>query len=211
ALCAMADDSLATYDLIWTLEEKGDLSSIPFLEKIPRSKYENDEVFSNEPKRGRAIERIKLLAKYGNKLKGKPFDSEQQTAFMRCLESSKGMEQLIANLRDRNYDCFLSHYLTVAGYVDQGPVRSCLKRIAADESRSARARTMVHGALARLGEKDSIDYLKRALTDKLPGVRLAAAEGLWHLGRRDGFNTLIEILDLRPIETGGEGVQVGDG
>src|SRR5262249_19202856 len=53
--------------------------------------------------------------------------------------------------------------------------------------------------------------LKRALTDKLPGVRLAAAEGLWHLGRRDGFNTLIEILDLRPIETGGEGVQVGDG
>ncbi len=41
-------------------------------------------------------------------------------------------------------------------------------------------------------------------------MRLAAAEGLWHLGNREGFKTLVGLLDLRPIETGGEGVQVGD-
>jgi HEAT repeat protein len=211
ALCAMADDSLATHDLIWTLEERGDLSSIPFLEKIPRSKHENDEVLAIEPKRVRAIERIRLLEKYGNKLKGKPFDAEQQTYFMRCLESSKGAENLIAYLRNREQDYFLSHYLRVAGYVDQEPMRSCLKQIAGDDSRDDRAKTMVHGALARLGEKDSIEHLKRSLAHKHPRVRLAAAEGLWRVGRRDGLQTLVEILDLRPTETGGEGVRTGDG
>jgi hypothetical protein len=31
------------------------------------------------------------------------------------------------------------------------------------------------------------------------------------LGDREGFQTLLEILEVRPIETGGEGVTVGDG
>jgi len=42
-------------------------------------------------------------------------------------------------------------------------------------------------------------------------VRLAAAEGLWHLGNRVGFQTLVDLIDLRPIESGGEGVKVGNG
>ena len=118
---------------------------------------------------------------------------------------------MVASLRDRKYDVFLSHYLRVAACVHREPVRACLKEMARDAARDDRARTMVHGALAKLGEKDSVDHLRRALTHKHPGVRLAAAEGLWGLGNREGFQTLLEILDVRPIETGGEGVQVGDG
>jgi HEAT repeat protein len=202
ALCALADDSFGTHGLIWTLAEKGDLSSIPFLLKIPRSRDVEPE---------RAIERIRLLEKYRKELKGKPFDSEEQTIFMRCLESSKGVDELIANLRSRESDSFLSHYLRVAGCVDREPVRTCLKEMASDGSRDARARTMVHGALAQLGEKGSLNHLKQSLTHQVPGVRLAAAEWLWYLGRRDGFKTLVELLNLRPIESGGEGVEVGDG
>jgi hypothetical protein len=210
-LSTFAEDIRFCHDLIWTLEERGDPSSIPFLEKIPRSKVVIHESDSEEPRRLRAIERIRLLEKYRHELKGKQLDPEQQTAFMRCLESSKGVETLTANLRNRKYDCFLSLYLSVAAYVDQQPVRSCLKQMASDNSRDDRARTMVHGALARLGEKDSLDHLKRSLTHKQPGVRLAASEGLWNLGRREGFQTLVEITRLRPIETGGEGVSTGNG
>src|SRR5205085_1734516 len=80
-----------------------------------------------------------------------------------------------------------------------------------DRSRDERARTMVHGALAKLGEKNSVDYLKRSLTHKMPRVRLAAAEGLWHIGNREGFQTLIDLLELRPIESGREGVSESGG
>jgi hypothetical protein len=158
-----------------------------------------------------AIERIRLLNKYAKELNGKPFDAEQQTDFMKCLDGPKGVEKLIANLRNREYDCFLPRYLRVAAYVGQEPVRSCLEEMARDKSRDDQSRTMVHGALARLGKEGSIDYLEQSLTHKHPGVRLAAAEWLWYRGNRKGLETLVEILDLRPIESGNEGVQVGDG
>ena len=42
-------------------------------------------------------------------------------------------------------------------------------------------------------------------------MRFAAAEGLWKLGHRDGFQALVELLDVRPVESGGEGGTVGEG
>jgi hypothetical protein len=210
ALCGMADDSFATHDLVWTLGEKGDPSAIPFLEKIPRSKGEKTPWDSIERTRLRAIERIRLLEQYGKELEGKPFNPEQQDNFMRCLAGAKGVNDLIARIRS-DPDCFLPSYLRVARYVDREPMRSSLKEIVLDKSRDDRSRTLVHAALARLGEKDSVDYLKRALTHKQPGVRLPAAEGLWGLDRREGFQTLVEITRLRPLETGGEGVSTGNG
>jgi HEAT repeat protein len=211
ALCALAEDEHDAHDLIRTLEERADPSSIAILEKIPRAKDAKPEADANGSRRSRAIERIRLLEKYGKELKDKPFDAELQTQYMHCLEGPKGVEELLANLRNRKYDVFLSRYLRVAGFVDREPVRACLKEMAVDAERDERAKTMVHGALARLGEKDSLEHLKKSLTHKQPGVRLAAAEGLWGVGNREGFKTLVELLDLRPIETGGEGVEVGDG
>jgi hypothetical protein len=211
ALCALAEDADDAHDLIWTLDERGDPSSIPVIEKIPRPKNPRWKEDGDNPRRAYALERLRLLEKYRQQLQGKPFDAEHQMDFMRCLEGAKGVERLVAKLRDRKYDVFLSRYLRVAAYVDREPVRACLKEMSRDAARGDRARTMVHGALAKLGEKDSIDHLKQALTHKHPGVRLAAAEGLWGLGSREGFKTLLEILDVRPIETGGEGVQVGEG
>jgi HEAT repeat protein len=208
-LCTFTEDISGCYSLIWTLGERGDPASIPFLEKIPPTKKMIEESLSNEPRRLRAIERIRLLERYGKELKEKPLAPEEQTDLMKCLENAKGVEELIANLRNREKD--LLHYLRVAGYVDQEPVRSCLKQMLSDKSLDDRDRTFVHGALARLGEKDSLDQLKRSLTHKQPGVRLAAAANLWHLGNREGVKALVDLLDLRPIETGGEGVQVGGG
>src|SRR5262249_22460237 len=134
-----------------------------------------------------------------------------QTRFMKCLEGPEGLQELIEWIRKTDYAPFLSSYLRVAGYVDREPMRSFLKEMARDHSGDDRTRTMVHAALARQGEKNSIDYLKRSLEHKQPGVRLAAAEGLWNLGRRNGFQTLVEITRLRPLETGGEGVSTGEG
>jgi hypothetical protein len=57
----------------------------------------------------------------------------------------------------------------------------------------------------------SLSHLKRSLTHDDPGVRLEAAKGLWRLGHRDGVRTLVGLLDVRPLETGQEGVQVGNG
>jgi HEAT repeat protein len=181
------------------------------LEKIPRPKNPRWKEEGDNPRRAYALERLRLLEKYPRELEGKPFDAEDQMGFMRCLDGAAGVERLVANLRNRKYDVFLSSYLRVARYVDREPVRACLKKITRDDSRDERAKTMAHGALARLGDKDSLDHLKRSLTHKHPGVRLAAAEGLWNLGNREGFQTLVDLLALRPIETGGEGVTVGDG
>jgi HEAT repeat protein len=211
ALCELVKDVHNCGALVWALEERGDPSSIPFLAKIPRSKKVSQESNSSEWSRLRAIERIQLLNKYRKELKGKAFDSEQKIVFSKCLESPKGVDALLEDLRSRENDSSLSDYLQVAGYMDQKSVRAGLKQMARDTSRDEPARTMVHGALARLGEKDSLAHLKRSLTHKHPGVRLAAAESLWRLGNREGFQTLVKLLDLRPIESGRAGVQVGGG
>ncbi len=84
-LCTFAEDIQSCYDLIWTLEEIGDPSSIPVLEKIPRSKVELNEPYSNEPKRLSAIARLRLLEKYGKELKGKPFGPHQDCTFPQRL------------------------------------------------------------------------------------------------------------------------------
>jgi hypothetical protein len=209
ALCGMTDALwLDVHDLIWTLEDRGDPSSIPFLEKIPRATGQADSI---EPARSAALERIRLLQRYGKELRGKPFDPDQQTNFMLCLAGSQGVEELIAEIRKADPDYALRLYLRVAGYVGGDRMRSFLKEMAGDESRDDRSRTLFHAALARQGEDTSVRFLKKALTHKQPGVRLAAAEGLWGLGRRDGFQALVELTGLRPLETGGEGVSTGGG
>jgi len=210
-LCAAAPDTGAAFDLITALEERGDASSLPVIERIPRPKDAQPGRDAGERRRASAVERLRLLTKYGRELAGKPFDAEQQTNFMRCLEGVPGVQALVANLRNRGYDCFLPKYALVAGYVDRPPVRACLKEIAADTTRDERARIRAHGALARLGEAVSLGHLRQSLAHPDPGVRLAAADGLWRLGDRQGIPALVGLLDLRPIETGGEGVRVRDG
>lgn len=211
ALCAMNNDDPLI--LIQTLEEKGEPSSIPVLEKIsiPESEEERKKPYSTESRRTCAIKRIRLLEKYGKEIKDKPFDAGQQTVYLKCLEGPKGVDDLVAELNNPEHDCFFSHYAQVAGYLEREPIRSCLEQITRDESRGLRLRTMAYGALAHLGDKDSLEHLRELLMDNEPGVRLAAAEGLWNMGHREGFQTLLGILDVRPIETGGEGVGAGDG
>jgi HEAT repeat protein len=211
SLCTFIENVDHGYTLIRTLGERGDPSSIPFLEKIPQSKKDANPSVSIEVYRLQAIERIRLLEKYGEKLKGKPLLPDQQTQFMKCLDSPKCVEEFTADMRKHENYWTLLGQLQVAGYLDQESVRSCLKQIASDKSLDDRATTLVHGALAQLGEKNSIDELNRRLVHQNPGVRLAAAESLWHLSSREGLRTLLEILDLRPIETGGEGTKVGGG
>jgi HEAT repeat protein len=208
AMCGLAGDLDDASELVTVLGERGDPSSLPVIEKIPpakpRSGHEPDE-----RRRKYAAERIRLLQKYPGEVTGKPFGPEQQTDYLLCLDGDLGVQSLAANLRNREYDCFLPMYTREAGYVDWPAVRSCLKEIAADPARDDRAKALAHGALARLGEPGSIEYLRRALAHDRPGVRLAAAEGLWRLGHRDGVPTLVALLDLRPLETGSEGVRTG--
>jgi HEAT repeat protein len=93
----------------------------------------------------------------------------------------------------------------------QNRLHSFLKEMARDQARNARTKILAHAALARLGERNSLDHVAKALAHVDAGVRLAAAEGLWRLGRRDGFQVLVELTRLRPLETGREGVSTGNG
>ncbi len=181
SLCGLADDSIDTHDLLWALEDVRDPSTIPFLEMIPQSRDVRLQPYDIESKRLRAIERFRLLERFGKEVESKPFGADQQTYFMKCLERAKGVEELIAGLCKTN-DYSWSDYLQVAGHVDKEPVRACLKQMASDDSLDDSSRIKVHVALARLGEKASIEHLKMSLTYKEPGVRFAAAEGLWALG-----------------------------
>jgi HEAT repeat protein len=211
ALCGLAKDLDDAHDLVTTLGERGDPSSQGVIEKIPPAKPAGTGRQPDESPRQYAVERIRLLRKYARTVAVKPFDAGEKTAYLRCLERDSGVQSLTANLRNREYDCFLPEYARIAGYVDRPEVRSCLKEIAADPARGDEAKTWAHGALARLREPGSVEYLRRALTHAHPGVRLAAVAGLWRLGRKDGMPALVELLDLRPLETGAEGVRVGGG
>src|SRR5262249_3442670 len=173
SMCALTDGSIPTDRLIRTLEERSDPSFVPWLKKLRPPDDTKPGRESIERLRKRAIERIRLLEKYSKELKDKPLDSEQQTNYMNCRDDLKGLEEFIANLRKCDYDYFLWRYLQVAGYVDSEPMRSCLRQMLRENSRDDRTKAMVHGALAQLGEMDSIEYLKGSLTHKNPGVRLA--------------------------------------
>lgn len=211
-LCAFGGDTVACHDLMGAMEDRGDPASIPVLEKIPRADEDPDQYGSGERRRARALEHLRLVRKYGHELRGQSLDREQQTTFMRCLDGPEGIEALVRCLRDwENEAWFLGGYLRSAQYVDREPVRACLREVGDDPRRNDRLRTMARAALARLGDPAAAAHLERALAHPDPGVRLAAAEGPWRLGRRDGFRTLLDLLDLRPLETGGEGVTVGDG
>lgn len=197
AMCALKDAPI--YELVWLLGEKSDPSTLPFLQQLPKSNRTRAELESIESMRLRAIERIRLLERYGDRLKGLPFEVERETLLMRCWDSPKALEELLRYIRDPKYDVFQSDYLHVAGYIDCEPIRACLKELVVG-ARGEESRTNAHAALARLGEKDSVEFLKKSLAHEQSGVRIAAATGLWRLGRRDGFQTLIELLDIRPIE-----------
>jgi HEAT repeat protein len=205
ALCAMAADVDQTNELLIALGVRGDPSSLPVIARIPAAK----DGGHYEVRRKYEFERIRLLEKFGRQLAGKPFDLDQRTDFARCMDDDRGVQSLVESLGDPKLDVFLPKYMLVAGYVDKPAVRDSLREIASDATRDDRAKVMAHGALARLGEPGSLDKLLGALSSDSTGVRLAAAEGLWRLGRRDGVQTLVDLLDLRPLETGTEGVRVG--
>lgn len=203
-------DEYLCFNLIWRLEERGDPSSLPYLKDLQKLATRKEQADALEQRRQGVIERNRLLKKYGDELKGKHLDGGQ-IDFIWCLEYSDGVKALLAKLRDRNNDHWLPRYLRVAAYVNEESVRACLKDMTRDDTRDERAQTMAHGALAQQGDKESLEQLKRSLTHKKPGVRLAAAEGLWHLGNREGFRTLLDLLELRPLEENGEAGRGGKG
>lgn len=207
-MCGLATDSDAGDDLIYVLGHRGDVASLPVIEKVPRSRKTNGERSHGEERRAWELRRLRLGTKYAKELKGKPFDIDQQITYLRCLDGSEEVTELVAELNNRKHDCFFSSYAEVAGYVNRPPVRECLKQITADSPRDERMKTQAHAALARLGEAKSLDHLKASLKHNDPGVRLAAAEGLWRLGHRNGVPVLVELLGVLPLETGEEGVEV---
>jgi hypothetical protein len=207
-LAAKAEDVDDCYDVIWTLGERGDPTSKVVLEKIPGSKLA-DPARSNEARRKWAIERIDLLQRFGKELTGKPFDVEDQDIFLACLKDQAGVADLATKLGSERYERHLIRLIRVAGYVDRAPVRARLKAMVIDEMADDHLRAWLHGSLAQLGEKGSTDQLRKWLGHKEPAVRLAAAECLWRLGSHDGVKTLVDLLNLPPIETGQEGVEIG--
>lgn len=209
-MCELAADADDAYHLVMVLGERGDPASLPAIERIPRSAARGGHS-PGEERRALEVERLRLRAKYGRELERKPFDAGQQRLYLRCLDGGPGVAELVAGLEDPGHDCLLQSHAEVAGYVDRPEVRAALARVAAATTRTHQAKAHAHAALARLGAADSLAHLRRALAHPHPGVRLAAARGLWRLGRRDGARTLVELLDARPLETGGEGVRVGDG
>jgi len=183
------------YDIFWSLFHKADPTSLPVLER-----------FASPSEADRVVKRIRLVQKYRKQVEGKGLRIEQQTSLMECLDGEAGVAALIKSIRNSDHDWIASHDFQVAGLVDRESMRSCLKEIARDEKRTERVRTLAHGALARLGDQDSMAVLKSSLSGKTVGVRVAAAEGLWNLGSREGAPSLREVLELRPLETGSEGV-----
>ncbi len=209
-MCGLATDSDDGDDLIYVLGHRGDVASLPVIEKVPRSPKADRERSHGEERRAWELRRLRLRVKYAKELDGKPFGVEQQNTYLRCVDGSEGVTELVVELNNRKHDCFFTMYAEVAEYVDRPPVRECLKQITADSTRDERMKTQAHTALARLGKAKSLDHLKASLKDNDPGARLAAAEGLWRLGRRDGVPALVELLGVHPLETGGEGVEVRD-
>lgn len=209
ALCARAADAETADELLWAIKERADPAFLPFIEAAPRAADPKREADHYAPRRRYAADRIRLLTKYRAELVGKPLDPEEQMLCAECLEGRSGVDALLGLLRKQ--DSFLPQYLRVAGHVDREPVRAHLRLMAADEALDARTRVLAAGALARLGEPGALDRLRQALGHARSGVRLAAAEGLWRAGHRDGYRTLLGLLDVRPIESGGEGVRVGGG
>lgn len=209
AFCARATDAATADDLLWAIAERADPAFLPFIENAPRSEDPRIEAERFGPRRRRAAEQIRLLNKYRAELTDIPLDLEWQKLIAECRESQAGVDRLLGCLRKRNDS--LSDYLRVAGYVDREPVRNCLKDLANDKTISDQSRMHAYAALARLKEPGFPDHLREGLLHKHPGVRLAAAEGLWRVGNREGYKTLLNILDVRPVETGSEGVEIGNG
>jgi hypothetical protein len=205
SLGSFAEDTNDADKVIRALLERGDPSSIPILEKIPQSPVKPDDDQTNETSQQLALERLRLLPKHGPSIAGLPLEPYQQIECMRCLNHVDGTGRYLDRIRYRSSDCGLAGDLHVAGYVKQDPVRQFLKQLVRDPKLDELNRTRAHASLARLGEEDSQDFLTQALTHKLPAIRLAAAEGFWRLGRRDGFQTLIDLIDVKPIETSSDG------
>lgn len=210
-MCDLMTDADDAYHLITVLGERGDPASLAVIERVPRRAGEKAAKSRAEERRAWELERLRLRSKHGAALAGKPFDAEQQHLYLRCLDGDAGVAALAAELDDRGHDVFLARHAEVAGYVDRPEVRAALRRVADDATRPDRARVEAHAALARLGEAGSLAYLRRSLAHPAPMARLRAAEGLWRLGHRDGVRTLVELLDARPLETGQEGLRVGEG
>jgi HEAT repeat protein len=210
-MCELETDVDDAYHLITALGERGDPASLPVIERVPRPAGGKADRSHAEERRAHEVERLRLRVKHGPALAGKPLYAEQQHLYLRCLDGDRGVAELVAELGNRDHDVFLATHAEVAGYVDRAEVRAALRRVAADDTRPDRAKAEAHAALTRLGEAGSLAHLRRSLAHPTPMVRLTAAKGLWRLGHRDGVRTLIELLDARPLETGQEGIRVGEG
>ena len=193
--------SMSAYDLVWTLKENGDPRSIPFLRRLSARRVDK----AKDPP-GRAVLHLERLEKHRRELEGKRFRPSLAAFYLRCLSDPSAREPLIRRLRKTKYESFYYNQFRLAGHLDFAEIKDALREVAADAARDPRLTVGALGALARQGERGALERLSEFLSHKEPEVRLQAAQALWRLGKKDGFEVLIKILDLRPIESGTEGI-----
>ncbi len=189
-------DSIAAHDVAWSLDDRSDPASIPYLEKLASrgGKYA-----------GRArqtAERIRLRKDRGADLDGLPLSRGDGDWYLRSLGSAEAVREICADLRKDPFN--QRGAATVAGFVRKPEVVDALKEVFAAEATDEVIRTHVAVALHRQGEGDRLPWLRDRLNHRRPALRLAAAEGLRGLGNKEGLGTLLELLRLKPIEGGGE-------
>jgi HEAT repeat protein len=207
-------DQYSTSVIIWTLGGTGDPSCIPYLERFAKCDYED---VAERAKSAQAY--LQLLKKHGKQVQGKP----EKRLLMRCLEGPEGVGELVKMLEGPSRS--LISALEAAGFVKDEKVRAAVRALMEKDDEAFKDVTICFGfdyakspaeisriraavALVRQGDKSRLDYIRGKLKDVMPGVQLAAAEALWQLGSREGSKTVLDILDLGPLETGGEGVTV---
>jgi HEAT repeat protein len=210
ARCRLPMSPYTADSLIRLLGDRDDPTLLPMIENFPRSNIDPSEGDWYAERRTRIISWLRSLEKMRREHSFVPHETDRFDAYARYLADAEDADQLVAEMRDRKNDWNIESLLQSAGYIDRAPVRSFLKEMIGDATRDDRTKALAHGALARLGEKSSVDTLRRSLNHSDSRVRLAAAECLWRMGMRDGFQTLIDLLALRSLESGREGVAVGE-
>jgi len=180
-LGVVKEKSWQAHDVPWAIGIRADPSSIPFLEKAGMK----DEA-----------DAIHCIDKHRDRVHDLPLDDFRKAIVAQLLEHPERAGELVEVMEKR--DSFQASYVDAAGYVDLPEIRASLAKIIGDAAAGDVLRIRAEVALARLGGDKPIERWKGRLRDDDPEVRLAAAQALWELGDREGFDTLLALLDLRP-------------
>jgi len=141
----------------------------------------------------------KLRKKLGPRSVSPEADGDDAVLLLECLEGNRAIPQLLDKLKGPEPT---EGILEIAGFVRSDEVADALRRVQEDRTGDPLRRLQAAVALGRSGDPSSLEVLRRGLRDEKPHLRLVAAEGLWRLSNREGFQTLISLLDLRPLQDG---------